>query len=63
MGVVYLPIKNEVLLAGDGVGDNHIGDHDAVDVGGQVVQVDLHVERGARLHYELVVNQNACKYF
>ena len=35
----------------------HVGDHDAVDVGGEAVQLDAHLERRSGLHGEIFVNQ------
>ena len=35
----------------------HVGDHDAVDVGGEAVQLDAHLERRAGLHGQVLVDQ------
>ena len=35
----------------------HVGDHDAVDVGGEAVQLDAHLERRAGLHSQVLVYQ------
>ena len=35
----------------------HVGDHDAVDVGGEAVQLDAHLERRAGLHRQVLVDQ------
>ena len=42
-----------------GVGDLHPRDHEAVHLGAHAVQVDLHVEGGAGLHTQLVVNEGS----
>ncbi len=51
------PVEYEYLLLLPGVGDPHVGDHDPVDVGGGAVQLDAHLQRGAGLHGQLVVDQ------
>ena len=56
-----LPVEDEDLLLLPGVGDLHVGDHDAVDGGRGPVEVDAHLQGSSRPHSEVVVDQNLWK--
>ena len=55
----HSPVDEDGLDLVTSVSDVHPGDHEPVHVSTDAVQVDLHVERGPRLHLQLVINQGA----
>ena len=55
-----LPVENEDFFLALRVCDLHVGDHEAVDVLGIGIEVDLHAQRGSGFHGQLVVDQNTC---
>ena len=55
----YLPVDEDGLPLVASVSHLHPSHHQAVHVGTDAVQVDLHVERSAGLHIEFVINQSA----
>ena len=55
------PIEDEILLLVPGVRDPHVGDHEPVDVGAHSVQLNVHLQRGAGLDGQLIVDKDICK--
>ena len=56
---IYLPVDEDGLPLVASISHLHPSHHQAVHVGTDAVQVDLHVERGAGLHIEFVINQSS----
>ena len=54
----YLPVDEDGLSLVASISHLHPSHHQAVHVGTDAVQVDLHVERSAGLHVEFVINQS-----
>ena len=60
-GMIFscLPVDEDGLPLVPGIRHLHPSHHQAVHVGTDAVQVDLHVERSAGLHVEFVIHQSS----